>query len=204
MNARPRASLLAACVTSLGLLAAACSSAADPAPSTSGAVQPAAHCLPDAGGFLRAQLRGAINADLDWHDADIRCEGGPRPDGEGLRVSIAGPLPASAGANAGRTLRFVFGIDTGAVVTEGSALATNLTAILESSSGSADAALYATRGDDKCTVDRLQRRSATPGARDFRIDARGFCLGPASSLDGETRLHVTTFDFAGRVSLEAP
>ncbi len=53
-----------------------------------------AHCLPDAGGYLRAQLRGAINADLDWHDADIHCEGGPRPDGEGLRVSIAGPLPA--------------------------------------------------------------------------------------------------------------
>lgn len=203
MNARPRASLLAAWVTLLGPLAVACS-AADPAASATPASQAASHCLPDASGFLRAQLRGAINADLDWHDADIRCEGGPRPDGEGLRVSIAGPLPASAGENAGRTLRFVFGIDTAAVVTEGSALATNLTAILEGSPGSADAALYATRGDDKCTVDRLQRRSTTPDARDYRVDVRGFCLGPASSLDGETRLHVTTFDFAGRVSLEAP
>lgn len=203
MNARPRASLLAACVTSLGPLAVACS-AADPAASAAPATQSAEHCLPDAGGFLRAQLRGAIDVDLDWHDADIRCEGGPRPDGEGLRVSIAGPLPASAGANAGRTLRFVFGIDDAAVVTEGSALATNLTAIVEGSPGSANAALYATRGDDKCTVDRLQRRSTAPDARVYRVDARGFCLGPASSLDGETRLHVTTFDFAGRVSLEAP
>jgi hypothetical protein len=204
MTARPLARLLAACALSLGPLAAC--SAADPAAAAPKATT-AQRCLPDATGYLRAQLRGAINADLDWRDADIRCEGGPRPDGAGLRVSIAGPLPASAGENAGRTLRFVFGIETAAAVMDGSALATNLTAILEGRPGSGDAALYATRGADKCTVDRLQRRSAGDAAstaKEFRVDARGFCLGPASSLDGETRLHVTTFDFAGRVSLDSP
>jgi hypothetical protein len=205
MPARPRASVLASLL--VGPLAVACTSA-DPAPATADTAQTnrATQCLADAGGYLRAQIRGAINADLDWHDADIRCEGGPRPDGQGLRVSIAGPLPASAGEHAGRTLRFVFGIQMAATVTDGSALATNLTAIVEGGGGSADAALFATRGDDKCTVDRLQRRGAAGGSQagQYRIEARGFCLGPANSLDGESRLLVTTFDFAARVSLETP
>jgi len=199
---RPRVRLLVLHAAAVAFIAAACS-ATDPV-----AAKPAVtQCLPDAGGYLRAQLRGAITADLDWHDADIRCEGGPRPDGEGLRVSIAGTLPPSAGERAGRTLRFVFGIDTAAAVTDGNALATNLTAIVESGAGSGDPALFATRGDDKCTVDRLQRRTAAgaaAGAKDYRVDARGFCLGPATSLDGAERLHVTTFDFAGRVSLDLP
>jgi hypothetical protein len=199
---RPRVRWLLLHAASVGIITTACS-----APDPEAAAPTAAQCLPDAGGYLRAQLRGAINADLDWRDADIRCEGGPRPDGEGLRVSIAGPLPASAGESAGRTLRFVFGIDTAAAVTDGSALATNLTAIVESSAaGTGDPALFATRGDDKCTVDRLQRRSvdAQASGSDYRVEARGFCLGPATSLDGDTRLHVTTFDFAGRVSLDSP
>ena len=198
MPGRRHAHPLVALAAMPGLLNVACSAAERPAAAASAA--PArSHCLPDASGFLRAQLRGALNVDLDWHDADIRCEGGPRPDGAGLRVSIAGPMPAGAGDNAGRVLRIVFGIQTGASATEGSALATNLTAIVEG-----DGTLYATRGDDKCTVDRLHRRSASDGGgpHDFRVDARGFCLGPASSIDGQTRLLVTTFDFAGLVSID--
>jgi len=204
MLSRPRVRLLLLHAASVGFIAAACS-AADPDVAPARAADAAMHCLPDAGGYLRAQLRGAINADLDWHDADIRCEGGARPDGKGLRVSIAGPLPAAAGEHAGRTLRFVFGIDTAAAVTDGTALATNLTAIVEGAAGSGDPELFATRGNDKCTVDRMQRRDvagAAPGAKDYRVDARGFCLGPATSLDGEARLLVTTFDFAGRVSID--
>jgi hypothetical protein len=196
MQGRPDAHLLAMSAALLGTLIVACSAADRPATAITAGAAPG-RCLPDAAGFLRAQLRGAINVDLDWRDAQIHCEGGPRPDGEGLRVSIAGPLPASAGGAQGRTLRFVFGIKTAAATTQGSALATNLTAIVEGG------ALYATRGDDKCTVDTLQRREV-PGSneREFRVDARGFCLGPASSMDGAARLLVTTFDFAGRVTFD--
>jgi hypothetical protein len=204
MPLRRFVSLPHAASTLLVLLATACG-AADPRPSVA-AAPAAASCLPDASGFLRARLRGALNADLDWHDAQIRCEGGARPDGAGLRVSIAGPLPDATGANAGRTLRFVFGIDTAAGATGGAALATNVTAIIEGAAA-AQSAVFATRGDDKCTTDTLQRRAAgaaAGGGRDFRVDARGFCLGPASTLDGKERLLVTTFDFAGRVTLESP
>lgn len=205
MQSPQRVTRLILCVSLLAPLVAACS-ARDPVPATAAASSDVAHCLPDGGGFLHAQLRGAIEADLDWHDTDIQCEGGPRPDGKGLRVSIVGPLPPSAGDLAGRKLRFVFGIEAAAAVTEGHALATNVTAILESDSAAAQAQLFATRGVDNCTSDAVRRlpvAGTAADAKDFRVDARGFCVGPANSLDGQTRLHITTFDFAARVSLKS-
>jgi hypothetical protein len=46
-----------------------------------------------------------------WSNEAMLCEGGARPDGKGLRVTLAGPLPASgAGDAAPRQLRFI-GID---------------------------------------------------------------------------------------------
>lgn len=186
-----------------GLVILAGCNAADPAAPMANATAAKAGCLPAASGFLRARLRGAIDVDLDWRDAQMQCEGGTRPDGEGIRVSIAGPLPAAAGAMAGRTLRFVFGIDTPAGAQAGSALATNVTVIVEGGAAGPESAIYATRGGDKCTTDRLGRAALEPASQ-ARIDARGFCVGPATRLNGDERLLVTTFDFAGRVSAELP
>jgi hypothetical protein len=197
----PTATLLVALV---GPLAAGCS-AADPPPASS-PVAATPHCLPNSQGFLRAQVRGALVADLDWHDAQIHCEGGTRPDGSGVRVSIVGPWPDSAGLPAGRKLRFVFGIDADAATLDGSALPTNLTLIVEGDAapGGESPTLYATRGDDKCTTDRLQRQAIDGKPRSFRVDARGFCVSPASTLDGNARLLIATFDFAAQITLETP
>lgn len=150
-------------------------------------------CLADGSGYLRARLRGALTLDLAWRDAEMRCEGGPRPDGRALRVSIAGPEHGD-----GRRLRFVFGIANAAESAPGRALPTNLTVIFEGESR-----LYATRGDDKCTVDELrqERIGALGGAvRSYRVIARGFCTAPAANPARSERLLVTSFDFAGRVS----
>lgn len=148
-------------------------------------------------GYLRADLHGAINAALDWHDADMSCAGGLRPDGTGLRITIAGPLPA-AGGGAARHLRFLFGIEASGPDGPDHALPTNLTAIVEG-----EQALYATRGDDKCTIDSLRRTAPDPAQpRHLRIDVRGFCTGPATSIDGAARLLVSRFDFAASYTAE--
>jgi hypothetical protein len=152
----------------------------------------AAGCLPTGNGYLRAHIRGALNLDLDWHNAELQCEGEPRPDGSGLRISFAGPKHAD-----GRRTRLVFGVGA---VREGSAaheLPTNLTVIFEG-----EQRLFATRGEDHCTVDTLsqERIGALGGAvRTYRIVARGFCVAPASALDDSARILVNEFDFAGAV-----
>lgn len=175
------------------LAAAAIAAGCKPRTSAPAAAAPAHHCLPAGEGFLRARLHGARDLQIDWRDAQMRCEGGLRPDASGIRVSIAGTT------GAGEPLRFVFGISSARPREDGRALPTNLTTILER-----EHQIYATRGDDKCTVDEL-RQQALPGAGNpaWRVEARGFCTEPASLIGGDERLLVSTFDFAARIDPEA-
>lgn len=183
---RLRLTLLCAC----GLVTAAPGAAiADASPAATQG------CLPAGNGYLRARIRGAMNLDIDWHNAEIECDGGPRPDGSGLRVSFAGPRHAD-----GRRLRLVFGVGSVHEGRTGRALPTNLTVIFEG-----EERLFATRGEDYCTVDELkqERLGALGGPlRSWRIVARGFCTSPASTLNSDARILVTRFDFAGSAVFE--
>jgi hypothetical protein len=173
-----------------------------PAETSSGAIpaQPPG-CLITGDGSLQAEVRGALVADLSWQNAQMQCEGGQRPDGNGIRVAIAGPLPAAATVSGSTAtppsqLRFIFGIDlhdTASGVAQ--ALPTNLTVIVEG-----DQQLYTTHGDDKCAVETLQRTSLpeTNGKVD-RVKVRGYCIGPASDLAGTSRVLVPTFSFTALV-----
>jgi hypothetical protein len=169
-------------------------SAESPASATPGAD---AGCFSVGGGYLRARMRGAIDLDLNWKNAEMQCEGGPRPPGKnnastGVRVSIGGPPRGD-----GHRIRLVFGIGGVGEGTAGNGLPTNVTILFEG-----EKRIFATQGDDKCTVDSLtQERVETlsPGRAIYRVTARGFCLGPASSLLKDERVILTSFDFAGRV-----
>jgi hypothetical protein len=157
--------------------------------------EPAVGCLAGGNGYLRARIRGALNLDIDWRNAELECDGGARPDGSGIRVSFAGPLSSD-----GRRVRMVFGVGTASEGSGGSALPTNLTVIFEG-----EKRLFATRGQDKCTVDHLEQQRVgdlNGPLRSYRVIARGFCVEPASALDGEERIVVTRFDFAGRATFE--
>jgi hypothetical protein len=151
-----------------------------------------AGCFVSGDGYLRARVRGALALDLDWTNADMECAGGPRPQGRGIRVSIGGPLRGE-----GRRIRLVFGIAGVSEGGTGKALRANVTLLFEG-----EKRIFATRGDDKCTVDSLtQQRVETLGGERavYRVVARGFCLGPATSLTVGERVFLTSFDFAGRV-----
>lgn len=122
----------------------------------------------------------------------MECAGGPRPKGDGIRVSIGGPLRGD-----GRRIRLVFGIADLREGAAGESLPTNLTLLFEG-----EQRVFATQGDDKCTVDTVsQQRVESLGDRRavYRVVARGFCLGPATSLSRGERVFLTSFDFAGRV-----
>ena len=181
------------CAIMLALYAVAACSARDLPRST--ASTPAADCLPGERGYLRARFRGAIDAELDWRGASLQCEGGARPDGRGLRQSFLGPPDVY-----GRRLRLVFGIGAGPGLGASHDVATNITVIVEGQKQ-----LYATQGADKCQVESMVQEpvSATTAAarsslmREYRIAARGYCIDPATSLDGTAHLYIDRFDFAG-------
>ena len=184
--------MLRLCMSVLGVLCLAAAGAPVSAPSAGAAGH---GCLPTGNGYLRARIRGALNLDIDWNNAEIECDGGPRPDGSGVRVSFAGPAHSD-----GRRLRLVFGVGAVHEGTGGHDLPTNLTVIFEG-----EQRLFATRGDDHCTVDELkQERVGALGGlkRSWRIIARGFCISPASTLSSDSRILVDRFDFAGNAVFE--
>ena len=194
--------MLRACLTILSALSlpvltgATPANPAPPAGSAPAAAPAARHgCLPTGNGYLRARIRGALNVDIDWHNGELECDGGPRPDGSGVRVSFAGPSHAD-----GRRIRMVFGVRSVREGRTGRELPTNLTVIFEG-----DQRLFATRGEDHCTVDdlRQERLGALGGPkRSWRIVARGFCISPASTLSSDARILVSRFDFAGTAVFE--
>src|SRR3954469_1546860 len=149
-------------------------------------------CFSGGGGYLRARVRGALDLDLDWNNVDMQCEGGPRPSGNGVRVSIGGPIRSD-----GHRIRLVFGIAQVAEGRGGERLPTNVTILFEG-----EKRIFATQGDDKCSVDSLTQERVEllgSGRAIYRVVAHGFCLGPATSLSREERVVLTSFDFAGRV-----
>jgi hypothetical protein len=183
------------CAALIALCALAAGCSRHEPPRAAAAVPAVQECLPGERGFLRAKFRGAIEAEPDWHGGQLQCEGGARPDGSGLRVSFLGPADER-----GRRLRLVFGIGAKPGLGLSRAVPTNLTVIVEGGKQ-----LYATQGDDKCEVESmvqepLLQKAALAGdtlMRAYRVAARGYCIDPASSLDGSARLYVDRFDFAG-------
>jgi hypothetical protein len=148
-------------------------------------------CLASHDGYLRVRLRGAQNLDIDWSDRALQCDGGPRPDRTGMRLTFAGPGP-----RAGLRLRFVFGIAGVQGVGYSQSLRANATVLYEG-----DSRIYSTRGDDKCTIDELSRTplATPPAAHALRVSGRGFCVAPAAAIDGGEGLLLSRFDFAGVV-----
>jgi hypothetical protein len=185
---------LALSVLAVGVTLPGCARVVPSAAASPAADAPPGDCLPGERAYLRASLRGAIDADLDWRGAALQCEGGARPDNKGLRVSFLGPADAH-----GRRLRLVFGIAARPGTGRNRNAATNVTLIVEG-----QRRLYATQGDDKCTVEALVQEAlpayaALPAgaSRPYRVAARGYCIGPATALDGTERLYMNRFDFAG-------
>jgi hypothetical protein len=135
-------------------------------------------CLPAGGGYLRARLRGASTFDIEWRGVQLQCDGGPRPDRHGIRLTFAGI--AEPGHH---HLRFIFGIDTVPKIGNAREVPADVTVIFEG-----EQRLYSTRGGGQCTVDTLRQQAVGTGSArhppmQMQVSARGFCIGPADSLE---------------------
>ena len=160
---------------------------ADTPPGAPVTSQPVA-CLVSGDGYLHAQMRGAIDARIDWPNSGTRCEGESRDNPPGVRLSF------QRAAGAAPNLLLVFGL-TG--VRQGEAareVKANLTVIVQGTSR-----IFGTLGDSRCTVDSLTQRPLD-SAGSYRLEARGFCTQPAHAVRGQGEVLVSTFEFAGHVT----
>jgi hypothetical protein len=150
--------------------------------------------VPDA--YLDARVQGALDAAIHWEAPALSCDGMNRPDRKGVRVTFAGSVNEES-------LTLVFGIPQLAEGVLGRNLPVNVTLIRESQ------AFYSTQGDQRCTIDEARQTpfpalDPTTPSRRWKIEARGFCLGPARALNGaDDAILIVRFDFRGIVLWEA-
>jgi len=188
----------AAIAIALAIVAARVVSMKDPLLTPAATVAPgrtttaAGGCLQTGDGFLRARLDGALALQIDWPNDATLCEGMPRPDNNGVRVSFSHAIDGGE-----RRLVIVFGIAGLSESSSGRVLPANVTIIEEG-----QARIYSTLGDDKCTVDEVKQQLITPWrkeSRTYRVSGRGFCVQPARAVGGDATVLMSTFDFVGQV-----
>lgn len=151
----------------------------------------------DRDGFLSVELVGGTRATLDWRADTLTCESMPRPDGEGARLRMSGPLSDAPDAN---IVAFILGIpalDKGAT---GKELATNVT-FMEEGTGR----FFGARDTNDCWTD-IHRHEVvgTVDESQYRISGTVYCISPLAELNGASSISFTDLQFASRLSWEFP
>ena len=148
-------------------------------------------CVPSDSGFLRARLKGSIEADLDWAADVPQCRGGTRPTGDGVRLLFKGP-----GAKPDASLLIVIGIGPLRPGESRSQVPVNLTLVQEGAGQ-----FFATQGDDKCAMDDVHQEAI--GKTLFRLTGRGYCTQPARAVQGDGAVLMSRFDVEAVVDFAA-
>jgi len=145
-------------------------------------------CVPAATGALRARLQGAIEAEIDWGPDAGHCQGGVRPQGDGLRLIYKGSTPESG------PLLLVFGLATLLPGETARNVPVNLTVVREGTGQ-----FFATQGDDKCALDSVTQEPVPGEASLYRLEGRGYCTQPARALGSDGAVLVSRFDVVALV-----
>jgi hypothetical protein len=143
-------------------------------------------------GRLELVIGGDLEARL-LAPARQTCDGGPRPDGDGLRVAYRSHRQGQPG-----TILIILaipGIQRGEV---GPELPLNVTVVRE---GKGE--FYGTRGPDRCRLELVAHEK--DGEPDWwHLEGRGECAEPLQGIAHEGEIELSPFSFSARVSWEEP
>jgi hypothetical protein len=143
----------------------------------------AALCVPAETGSLRARLQGALDVEIDWGADASHCQGGVRPQGDGIRLLYKGYEPATG------PLLLVFGAAPLRPGESARNVPVNLTVIREGTGQ-----FFATQGEDKCAFDAVTQTPVDGNPGFFRLEGRGFCTQPARAVGGDGSVLLSRFD----------
>jgi hypothetical protein len=140
-------------------------------------------CLPGGGGGLSMKISGEFEATIDWKNDGTRCDGGPRPEGDALRMMFSrdddGLLVVLA----------ITGLERGSA---GSGMLANLTVIRQGKG-----LFYGSLGADACVVD-VDENVAEPGHPGiYRVGGQGRCEAPIEAIARAGEIRVAPFAFTG-------
>jgi len=147
------------------------------------AAAPAYNC--GRGGFVKAQIVGAVATSLDWHAEVLDCEGMPRPEGQGARLRFSGPGDGAAGSMA-----LIIALPDLPRGDTGKEFATNATLVIEGSGR-----FFSTSNDDVCWTD-VTRQEPLSGDR-YAISGSLYCIAPLVEVNGSASVSIPELRFSG-------
>jgi len=148
-------------------------------------------------GLLSVELYGGIRAAVDWRASELSCTGMPRPDDEGARIRLSGPMGSGDDV---RTLAFILGLPSLEVGRTGAELPTNVT-LIEEGTGR----FFSTQDNNNCWTDVSAHESidGEDGSL-YRIEGTLYCVSPLAELNGNANVTFTELKFTGRLNWEQP
>lgn len=160
----------------------ACSDAPEPAAEAD--VEPfASTCGGE--GYLHASLSGALTADLDWPDADLRCESMRRPDDRGVRLRLSGKVR-------GERLSFIIALPELGVGVTGAGFDSVVTITVEGSGR-----FFSTPNLGACWADiETNKPLADPGGSHVVAGVLD-CVGPLGEFNGDAYVDLRSLRFSG-------
>jgi len=142
-----------------------------------------------AGTFLKARVLGVVRGQLDADAAELRCDGGPRPDGQGARLYFALEDGDSSG------FAIIVALPALQPGTDGSELAANVTVILEG-----EARFFSTQDRDICWADVTSEARPDGSAnnrRSYLLGGRLYCIAPLAEVGGIDSIMIEDAQFRG-------
>ncbi len=140
-------------------------------------------------GYLSGYLYGALDRAIEWRGTDMTCEGGPRPNDDGVRLVFAAPIDDQR-----PRLVIVLGISGSIGDLIGAERVANVT-LIEESSGR----FFSSGGQERCwtTVESVDQESDR-----LRIGGEIYCQGSLPSLSDGSSITLRDFRYSGRLILD--
>lgn len=150
-------------------------------------------CMLNSAGYLSGRLYGTLDQNIEWHGAEMTCDGMVRPNNKGIRLMFA--LPEES---ADRRLVFVIGIDGEIERLVQREERANVT-IIDEGAGR----FFSTGGRDRCwtTVQSIEELEDI-NAGTYQVNGELYCAGALPSLNGKGSVTLGDFSYSGRLSLD--
>lgn len=141
-------------------------------------------CLPGGGGRLEVQVSGEFDAAVDWGNDGTRCDGGPRPDGDALRLMFSRDDDG---------LLMVLGITGLGRGATGASLPANLTVVRQGLG-----LFYGSLGADSCIVTVEENLAVEDQPDTYRVSGHGRCEAPIEAIARDGEIRIAPFAFTGK------
>jgi hypothetical protein len=145
-------------------------------------------CIMDQDGYMRGQLYGAVQQQLDWHGEAMLCDGMPRPEGRGMRLVFSQSVDPDVPG-----LMMVIGVADAVLGAPEEELEANVT-IIDQTNGK----FYSTQEQPRCWT-RLTSQLRLTGTVEetWRLDGNLYCASALAALVGPGSVTLGDIEYSG-------